>query len=63
MAKLTSKARNALSSSSFVFPGKRSFPIPDASHARNALSQAAKKSPAVQAKVRGAVKRKFPGIK
>lgn len=63
MAKLTTKSRNALSRSSFVFPGKRSFPIPDASHARNALARAGAKGPAVQAKVRSAVKRKFPGIK
>ena len=63
MAKLTAKSRNALASSQFVFPGKRSFPIPDASHGRNALAQAAKKGPAVAAKVRSAVKRKFPGIK
>lgn len=62
MAKLTAKSRNALLPSAFVFPGKRSFPIPDRSHAMNALSQAPKKGPAVAAKVRAAVKRKFPGI-
>ena len=63
MAKLTSSARNALSSKQFVFPGKRSFPIPDASHARNALARAGAKGPAVQAKVKAAVRSKYPGIK
>lgn len=62
MAKLTSAKRNALPGKSFVFPGKRSFPIPDPSHARNALSRAGAKGGAVEAKVRAAVHRKFPGI-
>lgn len=63
MAKLTSKARNALPTGSFVFPKTRDFPINDPSHARAALSDAPKKGPAVVAKVRAAVKRKYPGIK
>jgi hypothetical protein len=62
MAKLTSKARNALSSSTFVFPKTRKFPLNNASHARNALSRAAAKGGAVEAKVRAAVHRKFPEI-
>jgi len=62
MAKLTSAGRNALSSKSFVFPEKRKFPIPDASHARNALSRAGAKGGEVESKVRAAVHRKFPGI-
>jgi hypothetical protein len=37
MARLTSKARGALSSKTFAGPN-RSFPIPDKSHARAALS-------------------------
>lgn len=61
MAKLTTEGRNALSGKSFALPGRR-FPIPDQSHARNALSQAPKDGPTVVAKVRAAVKRKFPGI-
>jgi len=62
MAKLSYKARKALPKSSFVFPGKKKFPIPDKSHARNALARAGAKGPAVQAKVKAAVKRKFPAI-
>lgn len=62
MAKLTAATRNALPASSFVFPGSRKFPIEDASHARNALSRAGAKGGAVQAKVRAAVKRKYPSI-
>lgn len=61
MAKLTSKKRNALPKSSFVQPGKRAYPIPDASHARNALARSARKP--IAAKVKVAVKKKFPGIK
>jgi len=61
VAKLTTRARKALPSADFA-GGGRSFPIPDKSHARNALARVANKSPAVKAKVRSAVKRKFPGI-
>lgn len=63
MAKLTTKSRNALSSSQFALPKTRSFPVPDASHARNALARAASKSPAVQSAVRAKVRAKFPTIK
>ena len=62
MAKLTTGQRNALAPSSFVFPKQRAFPINDPSHARAALSQAPKKGPAVVAKVKAAVKAKFPSI-
>ena len=61
MAKLSTKARNALPSSAFVFPGDRSYPIHDQSHARNALARSAGKPE--EAKVRAAVKRRYPGIK
>lgn len=61
MVKLTSQARKNLSKSSFVFPGKRAYPIEDKSHARNALARSAGKT--VEAEVRAAVKRKFPDIK
>jgi hypothetical protein len=69
MAKLSMKSRKALPSSSFALPGKGegpqgkgsgSFPIPDASHARNALARSAGKP--VAAAVRAKVKAKFPGI-
>jgi hypothetical protein len=61
MAKLTSAARKALPTSTFAGP-HRSFPIENASHARNALARVANKSPALKARVRAAVHRKFPGI-
>lgn len=61
MAKLNAKARNAIPSKDFAGPD-RSYPIEDASHARNALARSANKSPALKAKVKGAVHRKFPGI-
>lgn len=70
MAKLTTKGRKALPTSSFAVPsarsasgGKGGYPIPDASHARNALARASQfGSPAVKAKVRAKVKAKFPAI-
>ena len=40
MAKLTSKARNALPKSSFGEPGKRAYPMQDKSHAANAKARA-----------------------
>ncbi len=40
MAKLTSKARNKLSKSTFGEPGKRKYPMPDKSHAQNAKARA-----------------------
>lgn len=38
MARLTSKQRKGLRSSTFAVPSRRAFPIPDKSHARAALS-------------------------
>ena len=40
MAKLNSKMRDALPSSSFGEPKKRAYPMPDKSHAANAKSRA-----------------------
>jgi len=63
MAKLSSKARNALPASTFLGPD-RSYPAPDESHARNALARAAQHaSPELQAKIKSRVKRKYPNIK
>jgi hypothetical protein len=63
MAKLTSKKRNALPKSDFAEPSKRAYPLPDASHARNALARVSQHgSESEKAKVRAAVHRKFPGI-
>lgn len=62
MAKLTAKRRNALPAKSFAGPD-RSYPIPDASHARNALARASQHAgPDLKAKIRAKVHRKFPGI-
>jgi hypothetical protein len=64
MAKLNAAKRNSLKAGSFALPGKRKYPIPDASHARNALSRAAHNaSPAEQKTIRRAVKNRFPAIK
>ncbi len=62
MAKLTAKGRAALPASAFAGPD-RSFPVQNASHARNALARVSGKSPALQAKVKAKVRAKFPGIK
>lgn len=40
MDKLSSKSRNKLPASSFGMPGERKYPMPDASHARNAKARA-----------------------
>jgi hypothetical protein len=62
MAKLTSKARKALPTSTFALPGRR-YPIEDPGHARNALSRVSQNgSPEEKAKVRAAVKSKYPNI-
>jgi len=51
MAKLTTKARNALPDSAFAGPG-RSYPVEDKAHARNAKARAAQfASPALKARV------------
>lgn len=72
MAKLNAAKRNALPSSDFALPGKGSgpkgkgsgsYPIPDASHARNALARVAQHgTSAEKAVVRRKVHAKFPGI-
>jgi hypothetical protein len=61
MAKLTSKKRNALKTSTFAVPGERKYPINDRSHAANALSRvSANGTPEEKAKVRAKVHAKFP---
>jgi hypothetical protein len=63
MAVLTTKERKRLPKSSFAVPGKRAYPVEDASHARNALARVSQfGSSAEKAKVRAKVKSKFPGI-
>ena len=70
--RLSYAARQKLPSSEFALPGHGtgpkgkgggSYPIPDASHARNALSRVSQHgSPSEKARVRAAVHRKFPEI-
>ena len=61
--KLSYEARKRLPGKSFVFPGKRSYPINDLAHARNALARVAQHgSPSEQARVRAAVHKKFPKV-
>lgn len=63
MAKLTTKARAGIKSSNFAGPD-RSYPVEDASHARNALARVSQfGSPALKSKVRAKVKAKYPGMK
>ena len=71
--KLSYKERQGLSKSQFALPGKGSgpegkqggsYPIPDESHARNALARVSQHgSESEKAKVRAAVEKKFPDIK
>ncbi len=66
MSRLSYKQKSHLPGKDFAvkgtgkYGGKGSYPIPDASHARNALARASGKP--VEAQVRAAVHRKFPGI-
>lgn len=60
MAKLSYADRKALPKSDFIFPEKRAYPIPDKSHARNALARASGKS--VESKVRHDVHMKYPDL-
>jgi hypothetical protein len=73
MSKLTAGARQKLPRSSFALPGRGkgpkgagagSYPVPDESHARNALARVSQHgSPDEKKKVRAKVHAKFPGIK
>lgn len=70
---LTAAVRRALPSKDFGLPGKGegkegkgsgSYPIPDAGHARSALSRAAANaSPSEDAAIKRKVHDKFPGMK
>lgn len=63
MAKLTYGERKSLPASTFAEPKARKYPIPDASHARNALSRVSGNGTALEkAVVRAEVKRRFPNI-
>jgi hypothetical protein len=73
MAKLSAAQRKKIPTTSFAIPSRAksaagkaksgSYPIPDRSHARNALARGSQHgSSAEKAQVRAAVKRKFPAI-
>lgn len=68
MARLSYGKRKRMGRSEFAVPSKREggkggYPIPNASHARNALSRVSQYgSPEEKAEVREKVHRKFPGI-
>lgn len=61
MAKLSSKQRDNLPASAFVFPKDKRYPINDESHARNALARSSGKPEEDQ--VKAAVYRKYPDLK
>lgn len=64
MARLTGLQRHKIPLSKFAVKKGRKYPIEDESHARNALSMvSANGSPTEKAEVRGAVARRYPGIK
>ena len=67
MAKLSTSARKALPTSSFGLPGRRAYPMPDASHAANAKARAAqavkagRMSSGTQARIDAKADRKLGG--
>ena len=62
MARLTTKARNALPDSAFAGPG-RTYPIEDKGHARAAEGRATEfASPKLKARIDTKVARKYPGM-
>ena len=63
MAKLSTAARKKLPTKTFAEPDKRKYPIENEAHARNALSRVSQfGTPAEKAKVRVAVKKKYPSL-
>ena len=63
MARLTTKARDALPAADFAGPG-RTYPIEDKAHAGDALARASQHaSPELRAKIKARVRKKFPSMK
>jgi hypothetical protein len=63
MTKITYSERQSMATSTFAEPKKRKYPIPDASHARNALARVSGNGSSMEkAMVRAEVHRRFPGI-
>ena len=64
MARLSASQRRNLPRGDFALSKQRKYPINDRSHARNALARVSQYgSPAQKARVRAAVRRRYPGIK
>ncbi len=62
MARLTKKTRAAIPTKEFAGPG-RSYPVNDRAHARAALSMSSRYADStLKARVRAAVKAKYPGM-
>ena len=59
MAKLSARERDALPASAFVFPDTREFPIPDRSHAYDALRMAGHETPERAREVQDEVCRRY----
>jgi hypothetical protein len=61
--RISYKERKELPTSEFAEPKNRKYPIPDASHARNALARVSQfGSSEEKKKIRTAVHRKYPDI-
>lgn len=60
--KLFAAKRNAMPSSEFALPGERAFPIPDKTHAVQALRMKGNASPPEQKEIESKVSSKFPGV-
>jgi hypothetical protein len=58
----TIKKRSKLPKTAFALPSKRKFPIPDISHARNALARANQGEGSPET-IRSAVYAKYPSLK
>ncbi len=64
MAKLTSKERDSLNSSDFVFPKQRKYPVEDRSHAVNALARSSQfGTTSIKEAVREKVYKKYPDLR
>jgi hypothetical protein len=62
LSNLSTKARNNLKPSAFVFPKTREFPIHDRAHAIAALRLSGRVDPAKAKVVRAAVRKRYPDI-
>jgi hypothetical protein len=63
MSVLSAAERKSLKTSDFALPKERAYPIHDTSHARDALSRVSQYgTPEEQAKVRAAVRKRYPKI-